>query len=236
MQELQRGATTFGLNLSAQVLDKYNQYWLYLVERNRIMNLTAITDQTEVAQKHFLDSLALAAFVPMDGTKLIDIGTGAGFPGLPLKIAIPSLHLTLLDSQKKRVDFLSQLCARLALSDVTCVHARAEEWVQSESRRENYDIATSRAVAQLNMLAELCLPYVRQGGSFLAMKSVDSDDEIADAKDAISILGGQLEACHDYTLPETDIKRRLVQIRKIAPTPKQFPRRFAKIQKQPILS
>ncbi|MCL2827886.1 MAG: 16S rRNA (guanine(527)-N(7))-methyltransferase RsmG [Oscillospiraceae bacterium] len=234
MQLFKQGAAAMGLALTETALAQFEQYWAYLVERNQVMNLTAITDRDEIAVKHFLDSLALASVVDLSGKRLIDIGTGAGFPGLPLKITIPSLEVTLLDGHNKRVTFLAELCAQLGLEGIQCIHARAEEWVATPGEREGYDYATSRAVARLNILAELCLPYVKPGGAFLPMKAVDSDEEIGEAEAAVKILGGETEGCHDYTLPGTDIQRRIVDIRKVAPTPEKYPRRFARIQKDPL--
>jgi 16S rRNA (guanine527-N7)-methyltransferase len=236
MEQLQKGAAHFGLSLDAQTLARFEAYLDFLFECNQVMNLTAITDRAEAVQKHFLDSLALAAAVDLQGKRLIDIGTGAGFPGLPLKIAIPSLEVTLLDSQQKRVTFLEELTARLGLTGVSCVHARAEEFVATPGEREGYDFATSRAVAELPLLLELTLPYVRLGGACLAMKTAHAGEEIATARGAAAILGGEMERHCDYVLPGGgEMARRIVIIRKVAPTPARYPRRFAKIQKQPLV-
>ena len=234
LQGLEKRAKHFGLSLSAEALSQFETYLAYLIEQNQVMNLTAITDPIEIAEKHFLDSLALAQAADFREKGLIDIGTGAGFPGLPLKIAIPSLKLTLLDSHNKRVTFLEHLVRDLSLEHVQPVHARGEEWVKSPGVREDYDYATSRAVARLNLLLEISLPYVGVGGAFLAMKTADSDGELEEAKKAAPLLGGEVEACHDYVLPGTEIGRRIVVIRKIAPTPEKYPRRFARMQKEPL--
>ena len=162
----------------------------------------------------------------------MDVGTGAGFPGMPLRLLEPDFDLTLLDSLGKRMAFLQEVCNAMALQRVTCVHARAEEFAAQE--RERFDLAVSRAVAPLNVLCELSLPLVRVGGSFLAMKSVDCGEELQSAKSAISQPGGQLEGCEDYTIPGTDVTHRVVRIRKVRPTPKTFPRAFAKIKKNPL--
>jgi len=231
---LQRGAVELEIALPSDTLTRFEQYADELMERNGVMNLTAITGHEEIAARHFLDSLVICNHVPLENKRLIDIGTGGGFPGLPLKLATPSLALTLLDSLGKRVQFLTELCGKLGLADVTCVHARAEEWVAEPNVREGFDYATSRAVARLNLLAELCLPYVRVGGAFLAMKAADSDAELEEAQCAITALGGKLAAVHDVIIPETKILRRIVIIRKVAETPAQYPRRFAKIRKQPL--
>lgn len=203
-----------------------------LVERNKVMNLTAITEPSEIATLHFLDCAALLTLADLKGKSGVDVGTGAGFPGMPLKILEPSIHMTLLDSLNKRIDFLKEVCADLGLTDVACVHSRAEEF--AAQHREQFDFATSRAVANLQVLSELCLPLVKVGGCFLAMKAVDSDDELEQAKKAIAVLGGKLEKVFDYPIPNTDIRHRLVMIRKVKPTPAKYPRIFAKIKKTPL--
>ena len=203
-----------------------------LLEKNQVMNLTAITEPREVATLHLLDSLALAAHEELAGKKTIDVGTGAGFPGMPLAIALPGVDMTLLDSLNKRIDFLQEVCNALSLQDITCVHARAEEF--AAVHRESYDFAVSRAVAALPVLCELCLPLVKVGGAFLAMKSSHSQEETDQAAKAISLLGGKLERVTDYSIPTTDITHRLLTIRKVSPTPKKYPRRFAQIKKQPL--
>lgn len=234
MQNLKQSAKSFGLALSDRQVEQFRLYWEILVQRNQQMNLTAITEQNEVETRHFLDSLALFQVADLKGKRLIDIGTGAGFPGVPLKIAEPSLELTLLDSLAKRVDFLAEVCEKLALEHVRCLHARAEEWVAEAGERESYDYATSRAVARLNMLAELALPYIKVGGAFFAMKTAHAEEEIEEARAAVELLGGTVEQEYDYKLPETEATHRIVVIRKIRETPTQYPRRFARIQKQPL--
>lgn len=234
MLNLKQSAKSFGLALSDQQIEQFQDYWEILIERNKQMNLTAITKQNEVETRHFLDSLALFQVADIKGKRLIDIGTGAGFPGVPLKIAEPSLELTLLDSLSKRVDFLAEVCEKLKLEQVHCIHARAEEWIREDRERESYDYATSRAVARLDMLAELALPYIKVGGAFLAMKTAHAEEEIEEAKGAVELLGGVIEQKYDYTLPGTEALHRIVVIRKVVETPAQYPRRFARIQKQPL--
>ena len=203
-----------------------------LVEKNKVKNLTAITEPADIATLHFLDCAALLPLANWRGKTVVDVGTGAGFPGMPLRILEPSIHLTLLDSLNKRIDFLQEVCEDLGLTDVACVHGRAEEF--AAHRRESFDIAVSRAVANLQMLSELCLPLAKVGGSFLSMKSVDSDQELEAAKKAISILGGEISEVKDYAIPGTDVRHRLILIKKIKETPKKYPRAFAKIKKNPL--
>ena len=204
-----------------------------LLETNKVMNLTAITEPEDVARLHLLDCAALLNITDFRGKRVVDVGTGAGFPGMPLRILEPDFDLTLLDSLGKRIAFLQRVCDEMGLQQVTCVHARAEEF--AAKHREQYDIATSRAVAALNVLCELTLPLVKVGGRFLAMKAVDSDDEIRVAKSAVAQLGGKVEDIRDYTIPGTDITHRVVVIGKVKPTPDAFPRAFAKIKKAPLI-
>ena len=203
-----------------------------LVEKNKVMNLTAITEPEDIATLHFLDCASLLPLAEWKGKTVVDVGTGAGFPGMPLRILEPSIRLTLLDSLNKRIDFLQEVCEDLGLTDVACVHGRAEEF--AAHRRESFDIAVSRAVANLQMLSELCLPLVKVGGFFLSMKSVDSDQELEAAKKAISILGGEISGVKDYAIPGTDVCHRLILIKKVKETPKKYPRAFAKIKKNPL--
>jgi 16S rRNA (guanine527-N7)-methyltransferase len=220
------------LGLSTEGIPSLLRYADLLVEKNKVMNLTAITEPADIATLHFLDSVSLLALADLRDKTVADVGTGAGFPGIPLRIVEPSIHLTLLDSLNKRVDFLKEVCADLELTDVACVHARAEEF--AASHRESFDIVTSRAVANLQLLAELCLPLVKVGGYFLSMKSVDSDQELQDAQHAVTLLGGTVEKCADYTIPGTDVRHRVIFIKKTKETPKKYPRSFAKIKKNPL--
>lgn len=204
-----------------------------LLEKNKVINLTAITEPCDVARLHLLDCAALLTIADFRGKRVVDVGTGAGFPGMPLRILEPDFDLTLLDSLGKRIAFLQETCDEMGLEHVDCVHARAEEF--AAKHREQYDIATSRAVAALNVLCELTLPLIKVGGLFLAMKALDSDEEIRSAKSAIAQLGGKVEEIRDYTIPGTDIVHRVVVIRKVKPTPAAFPRAFAKIKKAPLV-
>ena len=229
-QLLQSGLTQMGL--PTEGIPSLMRYAELLVEKNKVMNLTAITEPPDIATLHFLDSVAMLTLADLKGKKMADVGTGAGFPGMPLRIVEPSIRLTLLDSLNKRIDFLKEVCNDLGLTDVNCIHGRAEEF--AVGHRETYDIVTSRAVANLQMLSELCLPLVKVGGYFLSMKSVDSEQEVNDAKNAIKTLGGKIEKVVDYTIPGTDIQHRLIFVKKIQETPKKYPRAFAKIKKNPL--
>ena len=227
---LTRGLAQLGL--SADAVPLLEAYASLLLEKNRVMNLTAITEPQEVATLHLLDCAALLSMADLRGKRVIDVGTGAGFPGMVLRILEPDFDLTLLDSLGKRVDWLRETCDDMGLSRVTCVHARAEEF--AGEHRQAYDMATSRAVAALPLLSELALPLVKVGGCFLAMKSVDSDAEIDSARGAIGQLGGKIEAIRDYTIPGTDVTHRVVIIRKVKDTPPQFPRSWARMKKAPL--
>lgn len=227
---LQQGLTEWGMDQS--IIPSLETFSHMLLEKNQVMNLTAITEPAAVATLHLLDSLSLLRVAELSGKSLIDVGTGAGFPGMPIGISQKDIRLTLLDSLQKRVDFLQEVCDALQLNQITCVHARAEEFAQQH--RESYDFATSRAVAALPVLCELCLPLVKVGGQFLAMKATDSEEEINSAKAAITLLGGKIRQVVDYTIPTTDVTHRIICIEKVAPTPKKYPRRFAQIKKQPL--
>lgn len=232
---LTQGLAQLDITPPPEAIDRLCRYAQLLVEQNKVMNLTAITDPEGIARLHFLDS---AALLPLcggaAGKSLIDVGTGAGFPGLVLKILCPELKLTLLDSLGKRVNWLSQVARELGLKDITCLHARAEEQALVKGYRDSFDLVTARAVADLRLLSELCLPYAKVGGTFLSMKSVDSGEELDRAAHAIKLLGGRLENITDCPIPGCDVTHRVVAIRKMAPTLKGYPRRWGKIQKEPL--
>ncbi len=230
-ETLRRGLAEMGLPCAADQLQRFRAYYDLLEEKNRVMNLTAVSGEDESATKHFLDSAAPLLRFPMAGARVIDVGSGAGFPGLPLRILTPDMRLTLLDAQQKRVGFLREVCAALGFDDVRCVHARAEEVT---SMREQFDYALARAVARLNVLAELCLPYVRVGGAFLALKGPGAAEELAEARRALRTLGAELEDVFEYAVPGEAFRHNIVVLRKTAPTPKQYPRRFAQIKKSPL--
>ena len=224
---LLQGLSELGLDVSrAETLERFSSL---LLEKNEVMNLTAITEPDAVAQLHLLDSAAILQFVDLKGKKVVDVGTGAGFPGLALKIACPEMQLTLLDSLDKRIGFLRDTCAKLGFDDVECVHTRAEEI--PDGYRQGFDFAVSRAVARLNLLCELCLPYVKRGGAFIAMKGPELDAELKEAANAIRLLGGSVEKRTDYRIPGTDIVHSAVIIRKVSDTPAKYPRRWAQIKK-----
>lgn len=229
---LEKGFAGLGLSIDAGAVSRYRTYFERLDEMNKVMNLTAISGEDDTARLHFLDCAAVLTAADVSGKKVIDVGTGAGFPGLALKIARPDMDLTLLDSLDKRVGFLRGTCAGLGFDDVTCIHARAEE--APAEYREAFDFAFSRAVARLNLLCELCLPFVKPSGAFIAMKGPDCGEELGEASKAISALGGKLERCAAYTIPGTDITHSLVIIRKMQPTPPKYPRRWAQMKKQPL--
>ncbi|MCL2463390.1 MAG: 16S rRNA (guanine(527)-N(7))-methyltransferase RsmG [Defluviitaleaceae bacterium] len=230
---LSSGAGSLGIALPQTALSAFEKYYELLEARRQTVNLTAITGAESVARLHFLDSLALINFAQLKGARVIDIGSGAGIPGIPLKIAEPSVDIALLDSTGKRVAFLTELCAALGL-DAKCLHARAEEAAHEQCLRENFDVAVSRAVARLGALCELCLPFVRAGGLFIAMKGADSDAEITASDTAIAALGAELQEIVDYIIPGTDVSHRAVLIRKTSNTPEKYPRRFARINKAPL--
>lgn len=227
---LARGMERLGLDKSC--IPALERFAAMMLERNKVMNLTAITLPEEVATLHLLDSLSLLPLAGLENEAVVDVGTGAGFPGMPLAIARPSLQVTLLDSLGKRVDFLRETCAALGLENTRCVHGRAEEF--AVERREAFDAAVSRAVAALPVLCELCLPLVKPGGRMLAMKSSHAEEELRQSQEAVRLLGGQVDWVRDYTVPGSQVVHRVICIRKVSPTPKKYPRRFALIKKAPL--
>lgn len=226
-QTLREECARLGLALTQEQFALFCRFGEALLEKNKVMNLTAITEPTAVARLHFADCLALLRAVDFREKSVIDVGCGAGFPGVPLKLGEPSIRLTLLDSLQKRVNWLRETLEGMGVQ-AQCVAARAEEY----GEREQYDIAVSRAVARLNVLAELCLPFVKVGGRFLAMKAAAAEEELSEAKRAVKLLGGELERVWEYEIDGAC--RRVLIFRKTRPTPAQYPRRFAKIKQQPL--
>jgi len=226
-----KGCKELGMTPPPEAAGIYEKYRLFLAEKNRLMNLTAVEGERELAERHFLDSLALLLFADFRGAKVIDVGTGAGFPGLPLKIAEPSLELTLLDSQRKKTEFLSELCLHLGV-EAACLQGGAVELALLPSFGVAFDVCVARSVARLYILAELCLPLVRPGGFLLAMKARDCGEELAEAESSIALLGGGVESVCGYAVGS--VPRSVVKIRKISATPPAYPRRFSKIQRRPL--
>ena len=226
--------------LSAEEIRSFQVYASMLREKNKVMNLTAVDDDNGIAMKHFIDSLTLCPYIREEQDKagkkdltLADIGTGAGFPGMPLKISMPELEVTLMDSLAKRLGFLSEVCTALSLEGVNMVHTRAEDGGKDKKYRESFDIVTARAVAALPVLAEYCLPFVKVGGVFLAMKG-HAEEEIKGATKAIALLGGTIEKTDTFRLPGTDMDRSIIVVRKIRPTPARFPRKAGLPSKEPL--
>jgi len=217
--------------------EQFYQYFELLVEKNKVMNLTAITEFEEVVLKHFIDSCLFSSqYMEGDGTgkSLIDVGTGAGFPGLALKIAYPNLKITLLDSLNKRINFLNEVIIQLGLSGIEAIHGRAEDFAKPGRLREKFDLCVSRAVANLSTLSEYCLPYVKVGGEFISYKSEKMEEEMNAAKNAIHVLGGKIQGCEEFYLPDSDIYRNLVVIKKVKETPKKYPRKAGLPSKEPL--
>lgn len=244
LQQFRSDLEELHIILSDSQMEQFVTYYEMLVEKNQTMNLTAITDFDEVLKKHFVDSLSLVKICNLDSGffsnfadqefSLIDIGTGAGFPGIPLKIAFPNLKVTLMDSLNKRVDFLNEVIDALKLCEVNTIHGRAEDYAKPDKLREKYDLCVSRAVANLSTLSEYCLPYVKIGGKFISYKSEKAADEIKESEYAIDILGGQVEKQLDFKLPSSDIYRNLVVVKKVSETPTKYPRKAGKASKNPL--
>lgn len=225
------------LNIQINEIQKkqFDTFYSMLVEWNKVMNLTGITEYEEVIEKHFVDSLSIVNIFDLSEVNtVIDVGTGAGFPGIPLKIAFPHLKITLLDSLNKRIHFLDSVIDELKLDGIYTIHGRAEDFAKKDDYRERYDLCVSRAVANLSTLSEYCLPYIRIGGIFISYKSGDVDDEVLESKKAISILGGKLDNVVKFQLPGTDINRSFIKIEKIKNTGKKYPRKAGLPSKEPL--
>lgn len=232
---LEKAASEYGVELSEKQLQQFQRYYELLIEWNEKINLTAITEPQEVAVKHFIDSVSAWDEKRFEGTKsIIDVGTGAGFPGIPLKIFQPQLKLVLLDSLNKRIKFLQTVVDELQLDNVECIHARAEEGAKNPKLRENFDIAVSRAVARLPVLAEYCIPFVKVGGTFAALKGMKFAEEAEEGKKALQILGGSEPVSVEKKLPGLDDKRAVIYVKKIKSTPKKYPRKAGTPDKDPL--
>lgn len=232
-EKFRQGLVNLKLELTEKQIEQFLKYYEMLIEKNKVMNLTAITEYDEVIEKHFLDSISLCQVYDLSKqVKILDMGTGAGFPGIPLKIAFPEVEITLADSLNKRIKFLDEVVVELGLEKVTTVHARAEELARNKEHRENYDLVVSRAVANLSTLGEYCIPFVKMGGNFISYKSGEIDEEVNAAGKAIKILGGQIKDVYKFDL--SDQKRSFVNIEKIKTTPKTYPRKAGTPSKEPL--
>lgn len=235
LEQFQKDLEEFHITLTSFQVEQFITYYEMLIEKNKVMNLTAITDFEEVLKKHFVDSLSLVKVCDLEGDiSLLDVGTGAGFPGIPLKIVFPNLKVTLLDSLNKRVIFLQEVIDRLEMDAIEALHGRAEDFAKPDLLRERFDLCVSRAVANLSTLSEYCLPYVKIGGNFISYKSEKVFEEVNQADNSIKILGGKIINQTGFTLPFSDIYRNLIVIRKCNGTPKQYPRKAGTASKNPL--
>lgn len=242
LDSIKHSFSKIGVELSDDQTRMFGRYYEMLIEKNKVMNLTTITEFNDVVIKHFVDSLSCVLLQPefdissqfRSGASVIDVGTGAGFPGIPLKIVFPEVKLTLLDSLNKRVDFLRDVCTELKLSDVSFIHARAEDAAHDKNLRDSFNFCVSRAVANLSTLSEYCLPFVKTHGFFLSYKSEKADEEISSAKNALAVLGGSISIEKKFDLPGTDYSRTLVLIKKDRGTPKIYPRKAGTPSKKPL--
>lgn len=234
-QLLIKACEALNLSINEKQVEQFIKYKDLLIEWNKKINLTAITDEKEIILKHFIDCISLMSVYKIeDNMNIIDVGTGAGFPAVPIKIMCPDVNVILLDSLNKRINFLNELIAQLELKKIFCIHSRAEDSGRDKKFREKYDLCVSRAVANLAVLSEYCLPFVLVGGTFISFKSVNIDDELNEAKTAIKKLGAKIDSVKTVNIPYSDIQRSMVIIKKIRQTPSQYPRKAGMVSKQPI--
>ena len=243
MEQLRKSAIQLGIELSDEQINKFQKYYEMLIETNKVMNLTAITGKEEVILKHFVDSISIVKVLPdmikyIDSDnisiKILDLGTGAGFPGIPLKIVFPAIDIVLLDSLNKRINFLNSVIDELKLSGINAIHGRAEEMARNKVYREKFDLCVSRAVANLSTLSEYCLPFIKVNGKFISYKASEIEEEVENAGNALKILGGNLTTVKKITLPESDIERSFVIIDKVKNTPKTYPRKAGTASRNPL--
>lgn len=238
MALFEKGLEELNIDLDDTAKDRFIKFYEMLIEKNKVMNLTAITEFEDVIVKHFLDSLSIVKVVSSSkfdsNINIIDIGTGAGFPGIPLKIAFPNIKITLLDSLNKRIGFLREVCDALELDNVEFIHGRSEDYGRNSQYRETYDLCVSRAVANLATLSEFCIPFVKVGGNFVSYKAGDCGEEVKESAKAVDRMGGKIEEQLSYTVPTSDLNRVLLNIRKEKATPKAYPRKAGTPAKEPI--
>lgn len=240
MKRLEEICKKINIDISSEQLCQFDKYYNMLIEKNKVMNLTAITEKDEVIVKHFVDSIALIPYLKdmnilsNNELSIIDIGTGAGFPGIPLKIMLPDIQITLLDSLNKRVGFLNEVISELGLTKVNAIHGRAEDYALDNKYRENFNICVSRAVANLSTLSEYCLPFVEKDGYFISYKAGDCEEEINNSKNAIKLLGGKIRKVEEFILPESDASRVFVFIKKLENTNRKYPRKAGIPSKKPL--
>ncbi len=233
-KELIEKAKKVNIEIDDKKEEQFYNYMKLLLEWNEKINLTAITEQNDIILKHFIDSITINKYIEQSNS-IIDIGTGAGFPGIPLKIMNQNKKITLVDSLNKRINFLNEVCKEISLENIQCIHARAEELASDLEYRENYETVVSRAVARLNVLIEYMLPFVKKGGLCICMKGPNIDGELEEAKNAIKVLGGKIKSVESFFLPDSDIERNVIIIEKVAETPKKYPRKAGLPSKQPII-
>ncbi|MCX7885118.1 MAG: 16S rRNA (guanine(527)-N(7))-methyltransferase RsmG [Caloramator sp.] len=233
---MKKGCKIYGIDIEDEKIEKFIKYKEMLKQWNEKINLTAITEDEGIIKKHFLDSISIfSSGVIKENHYVIDIGTGAGFPGIPMKIMMPSLNVLLLDSLNKRINFLNEVIKELSLNNIKAIHGRAEDIVRESEYREKFDIVTARAVANLTILSEYCIPYIKVGGYFIAMKGPSSDDEIRESKNAIGTLGGKLKEIVDVKIYDEQMQHKLVIVEKVKSTDKKYPRKAAQIEKRPLI-